>query len=110
VLHASERVSVLWQPTLYLDVSGLQQPVLPLDVSGLQQHVLPLDVSVLQQLVLPRDVFLLQKSVLSLDVSVCLFYSSLYFVLSPELSSLCFTGDLPIQQQPVLCQEVHEMI
>ncbi len=36
-------MSVLWQPVLYLDLSGLQQPVLPSYVSALQQSVLSLD-------------------------------------------------------------------
>jgi hypothetical protein len=30
--YAASDVSVLWQPVLYLDLSGTQQPVLPLDM------------------------------------------------------------------------------
>jgi hypothetical protein len=39
----------VWQPLLYLDLSGLKQSVLPLDVSVLQQPVLTLDMPLLLQ-------------------------------------------------------------
>jgi hypothetical protein len=77
---ASRGVFALWQPLLYLALSGLKQPVLPPDVSVLQQPVLPLDVPLLMQ------------SMLYMGTSVCLFYSkAVCFRRCLSCSSLCFT-------------------
>ncbi len=99
---ASRRVSVLWQPVMYLDVSGWQQPYRPWTWLFYSSLCCPCSI-----------------------VETCLFYGSLCYpwtclcvcssvqqsVLSQEVSGLqqqfVLHLDVSVRQQPVLCQEVY---